>query len=132
MKYTTHLLPVICISLISFSIHAAEWPSWGKDSYRNMVSEEEGIVFDFNPGELNDDESIDLKSTQNVKWVAKLGSQAYGNVTIGEGKVLVGTNNESPRDSKKEGTGEWSCALMKKQDLLSGNWLFLNSVRESE
>ena len=68
-----------------------------------MVSEEEGIVFDFNPGELNDDESIDLKSTQNVKWVAKLGSQAYGNVTIGEGKVLVGTNNESPRDSKKEG-----------------------------
>ena len=103
MKYTTHLLPVICISLISFSIHAAEWPSWGKDSYRNMVSEEEGIVFDFNPGELNDDESIDLKSTQNVKWVAKLGSQAYGNVTIGEGKVLVGTNNESPRDFKKEG-----------------------------
>ena len=103
MKFTTHLLPVICISLIGSSIHAAEWPSWGKDSSRNMVSEEEGIVFDFNPGELNDDESIDLKSTQNVKWVAKLGSQAYGNVTIGEGKVLVGTNNESPRDSKKEG-----------------------------
>ena len=68
-----------------------------------MVSSEEGITFEFKPGELRDDESVDLDTTQNVKWVAKLGSQAYGNVTIGEGKVLVGTNNESMRDPKKKG-----------------------------
>jgi len=95
--------------LLFFSvIHApfslfADWRSWGKDQSRNMVSDETGITFDFKTGVLNDDESIDLSTTKNIKWVAKLGSQAYGNVTIGEGKVLVGTNNESNRDSQKKG-----------------------------
>ena len=44
-----------------------------------------------------------MATTRNVKWVAKLGSQAYGNPTIAGGKVFVGTNNESPRDPKFEG-----------------------------
>ena len=68
-----------------------------------MVSDEKGITFSFSPGEFNDDESIDLSTTQNIKWVAKLGSQSYGNVTVGEGKVLIGTNNESIRDPQKQG-----------------------------
>ena len=68
-----------------------------------MVSFEKGITFDFKTGALNDDESIDLSTTKNIRWVAKLGSQAYGNVTIGEGKVIVGTNNESNRDYQKKG-----------------------------
>ena len=68
-----------------------------------MVSEETGICFDFEPGELKADETVDLSTTKNIKWVGKLGSQAYGNVTVGEGKVLVGTNNESVRDPQKQG-----------------------------
>ena len=70
-----------------------------------MVSHEKGILFEFLPGEIDENEKVDLTTTKNVKWVAKLGSQAYGNVTIGEGKVLVGTNNESARDPKKGGPG---------------------------
>ena len=81
----------------------ADWPMWGKDRTRNMVSDEKNLIFDFNPGEMNDDEVVDMKTTKNIKWVAKLGSQAYGNVTIGNGYVFVGTNNESPRDSGKIG-----------------------------
>ena len=80
-----------------------DWPSWGKDHSRNMVSSEKGLTFKFKPGEFNEDESVDLSTTENIKWVAKLGSQSYGNVTIGEGKVIVGTNNESVRDSQKKG-----------------------------
>ena len=38
-----------------------------------------------------------------MKWVAKLGSQAYGNTTVSNGKVYVGTNNESPRDERHIG-----------------------------
>ena len=87
-----------------------------------MVSSEEGITFEFKPGELRDDESVDLDTTQNVKWVAKLGSQAYGNVTIGEGKVLVGTNNESIATPKRKETGGLSCALTRSTDPLPGNW----------
>src|SRR6185436_5606363 len=33
----------------------------------------------------------------------KLGSQSYGNVSVAQGKVFVGTNNENPRDKRHEG-----------------------------
>ena len=35
-------------------------------------------------------------TVKNLKWVAKLGSQSYGNVTVAGGKVFIGTNNENP------------------------------------
>ena len=96
-----------CISLLLMltisNLFADEWPMWGRDGTRNMVSNEKNIYFDFNPGEMSDDEIVDLKTTKNIKWVAKLGSQAYGNVTIGNNRVFVGTNNESPRDEGKKG-----------------------------
>ena len=90
---------MVVISMAS----ADDWPIWGKDYSRNMVSEETGICFDFEPGELKADETVDHSTTKNIKWVGKLGSQAYGNVTVGEGKVMVGTNNESVRDPNKQG-----------------------------
>ena len=68
----------------------------------NMISSETKVHLDFDPGEMGDDEKVDLSTTKNIKWVAKLGSQAYGNVTVGNGCVFVGTNNESPRDLKKK------------------------------
>ena len=88
---------------LTLNLHGEDWPIWGKDGSRNMVSSEKDISFDFDPGEMNDDEVVDMKTTKNIKWVAKLGSQAYGNVTIGNGNVFIGTNNESPRDSGKKG-----------------------------
>ena len=42
-------------------------------------------------------------TTKNVKWVAKLGSQSYGNPTVADGRVYVGTNNDSPRDPRFKG-----------------------------
>tara|TARA_B100000161_G_scaffold262054_1_gene231292 strand:+ start:5689 stop:7194 length:1506 start_codon:yes stop_codon:yes gene_type:complete len=89
--------------LITFTLNAEDWPIWGKDGSRNMVSIETGVSFEFDPGEMSDDEVVDMQTTKNIKWVAKLGSQAYGNVTIGNGRVFVGTNNESPRDLGKKG-----------------------------
>src|SRR5690606_29053325 len=35
----------------------------------------------------------DPSESKNVKWVAKLGSQTYGNAVVADGKVFVGTNN---------------------------------------
>ena len=96
------VLCTVYLSLFSFS-QASDWPVWGGDGSRNMVSSEEKVVFDFIPGDIGVDEKVDLKTTKNIKWVAKLGSQAYGNVTIANGCVFVGTNNESPRDSSKKG-----------------------------
>ena len=42
--------------LISFSLNAEDWPIWGKDGSRNMVSVETGVSFEFDPGEMSDDE----------------------------------------------------------------------------
>ena len=107
MKYSNLFILLTGSLITSSSLVGEDWPIWGKDQSRNMVSHEKGILFEFLPGEIDENEKVDLTTTKNVKWVAKLGSQAYGNVTIGEGKVLVGTNNESARDRKKRGTGEW-------------------------
>jgi outer membrane protein assembly factor BamB len=69
-----------------------DWPMWGGAPDRNMVSRQKGLPV-----------SWDVKSGKNIKWVAELGSQTYGNPTVAGGKVYVGTNNEAPRDPKQAG-----------------------------
>ncbi|HYN06705.1 MAG TPA: PQQ-binding-like beta-propeller repeat protein [Vicinamibacterales bacterium] len=69
-----------------------EWPMWGGSPDRNMVSDATGLPTDW-----------DVKTGKNIKWVAALGSQSYGNPVVAGGVVLVGTNNESMRDPKQAG-----------------------------
>ncbi len=38
-----------------------------------------------------------------MKWVARLGNQSYGSPVVAGGRVLVGTNNEAPRDPHIQG-----------------------------
>ncbi len=90
--------------LASVAALASDWPQWGGKDSRNMYSPEKGLPTQFDPGQFKSGtEEVDMKTTKNVKWVAKLGSQSYGNVTVAEGKVFVGTNNDSPRDPQHEG-----------------------------
>jgi outer membrane protein assembly factor BamB len=42
----------------------------------------------------------DVEAKTNIKWVAKLGSKAYGNPIVTNGMVIVGTNNEAAYDKK--------------------------------
>ena len=75
---------------------AGDWPMWGHDSSRNMVSDEKGLPASLDPGKVRDDGTIDPATvSKNVKWVAKLGTQSYGNPVAANGRVLVGTNNGS-------------------------------------
>jgi outer membrane protein assembly factor BamB len=83
---------------------AADWPQWGGRNIRNMYSAERGLPdalgkIDFKPGT----DEINTNGLKNLKWVAKIGSQSYGNATVAGGKVFVGTNNEPPRDPKHDG-----------------------------
>lgn len=78
-----------------------DWAFWGKDANRNMSTDATGAPTEFSVGEFKDGtEEVDMSTTKNIKWVAKLGSQSYGNVTVKDGKVYVGTNNDSPRFDK--------------------------------
>jgi outer membrane protein assembly factor BamB len=65
---------------------------WGGTPDRNMVSNMKGLPLDW-----------DVKTKKNVKWVADLGSQSYGNPVVAGGMVFVGTNNEGMRDPKQPG-----------------------------
>ena len=69
-----------------------DWPMWGGTPDRNMVSNQKGLPA-----------SWDMQTKRNIRWVASLGSQTYGNVTVAGGKVFVGTNNEGLRDPKQPG-----------------------------
>jgi len=96
---------LIAAGLLTCTARAQDWPQWGgNDLGRNMYSPAKGLPDRFDPGKLRKGtEEVDLATTKNVKWVAKLGSQAYGNATVSGGKVFVGTNNDSPRDPKHPG-----------------------------
>lgn len=69
-----------------------DWPMWGGTPDRNMVSSMKGLPTTW-----------DVEKKVNVKWVATLGSQSYGNPTVASGMVFVGTNNEGMRDPKQGG-----------------------------
>jgi outer membrane protein assembly factor BamB len=69
-----------------------DWPMWGGTPDRNMVSNMKGLPV-----------SWDIAKKTNVKWVATLGSQSYGNPVVAGGQVYVGTNNEGLRDPKQGG-----------------------------
>jgi outer membrane protein assembly factor BamB len=82
---------------------ARMWPTFGGSSSRNMVN-----LIDRNiPAEWHiEKRDRDGKITEpgkNVKWVAALGSRAYGGPVIAGGRILVGTNNQAPRDPKIKG-----------------------------
>ena len=88
----------------SVCVQAADWPTWGGTPARNMISDEKGLPVELEPGKKKaGSDEIDLATTKNVAWVAKLGGQSYGTPSIAGGKVFVGTNNEFPRDEKHIG-----------------------------
>jgi outer membrane protein assembly factor BamB len=71
---------------------SGDWPMWGGTPDRNMVSNMKGLPTTW-----------DVNKKTNVKWVASLGSQSYGNTIVAGGQVYVGTNNEAARDPKQAG-----------------------------
>jgi outer membrane protein assembly factor BamB len=69
-----------------------------------MASPEAGLPDTFHLGEFDwSSDAIDLAGSTGVKWIAKLGSQSYGNATVANGRIYVGTNNDSPRDPRFTG-----------------------------
>ncbi|OHB66666.1 MAG: hypothetical protein A2V70_13370 [Planctomycetes bacterium RBG_13_63_9] len=85
---------MLCLAFLSTTSLAADWPQWGGRDCRNLVSEEKGLPDSFVPGKkAASGGGIDLETTENVKWVARLGSAAYGNPTVAGGKVFVGTDD---------------------------------------
>lgn len=88
-----HIATVVCAMMCTTIVHAADLPFWGGNLGRNMV----------NTSEKNIPTDWDTESGKNIKWVAKLGSQSYGNPVISGGRVFIGTNNEGLYDPEVKG-----------------------------
>jgi outer membrane protein assembly factor BamB len=72
---------------------ARMWPMFGGHIDRNMVNPtEKGVPTEW---EMRRNEE-----KKNIKWVAKLGSRAYGGPVIAGGKIFIGTNNGAPRNAR--------------------------------
>ena len=89
---TGYLLLTTSLSVAGSDPATGDWPMWGGTPDRNMVSGMKGLP-----------SSWDVAKKSNVKWMAELGSQTYGNVVVSGGMVFVGTNNEGKRDPKQPG-----------------------------
>ncbi len=131
MTYQFHILLTALLALGAASLSASDpgsgdWPMWGGTPDRNMVSSMKGLPTDW-----------DVKTKKNVRWMAELGSQSYGNAVVAGGTVFVGTNNELLRDPKqggdrgvlmafRESTGEflWQHTHAKLESGRANDWPF--------
>ena len=87
-------LYVLAILILSCSgpVWSGDQPQWGERYTRNMVSDETGLPASFNP-----------VTGENVKWQIPLGSQTYSTPVISQGRLLIGTNNDHPRNDQHKG-----------------------------
>jgi len=88
----TLLSSLLILAALRSVAPAADWPQWGGDNHRNMVSAEKGLPTEFVPGNRSAG-TIDPATTRNVRWVARLGSHTYGTPVVAGGRVFVGTND---------------------------------------
>ncbi|HPS02966.1 MAG TPA: PQQ-binding-like beta-propeller repeat protein [Candidatus Sumerlaeota bacterium] len=65
---------------------------WGQYPSRNMVSDAKGL-----PAQ------VDPATGQNILWTAALGTDTYSSPVVAGSRVLIGTNNNRPRDPKHKG-----------------------------
>src|SRR4030095_9452954 len=69
---------------------------WGGNGNRNNVPVIDSIPISWHPGRFEKKTSKWINDqAKNIKWVATLGSQTYGNPVVANGKLVVGTNNGS-------------------------------------
>jgi outer membrane protein assembly factor BamB len=90
-----HIIPILMTAALTLGASdpgTGDWPMWGGTPDRNMVSNMKNPPTEWDP-----------QSKKNIKWVAAVGSQAYGNPVVAGGMVFIGTNNEAVRDPKQPG-----------------------------
>jgi outer membrane protein assembly factor BamB len=101
----TGLFLVNLFPFLADKVQAEDWPQWGRNAQRNMVAEERGLPARFEPGKRKRDRlGVDLNTAKNVKWVARLGSENYSSPIVADGRVYIGTNDETLDDERFEPT----------------------------
>ena len=97
------LLTIVGTGPLSGRAHADDQAQWGRAWSRNMASAEQGLATSFEAGERDRDSgAVDPATTSHVRWVVPLGKRTYTSPVVADGRVLIGTNNDRPRDPRIE------------------------------
>ncbi|HET6247698.1 MAG TPA: PQQ-binding-like beta-propeller repeat protein [Tepidisphaeraceae bacterium] len=91
-----HRLSLLAIALllgvfITSQASGDDWPQWGGNLGRNMVSSEKNLPDTFAP----------RMPTKNVRWMTTLGNCISGNPTVADGKVFIGTDDAVLEDDSR-------------------------------
>jgi len=80
-------LTAFLLGLLALPLTSQDWPMWGGNPQRNMVSAVKNLPAAWN-----------IKTKENIKWKVDIGNTSYGNPVVADGKVFLGTNNENPKN----------------------------------
>lgn len=83
---------VILDDIVELQVGRYDWPQWGGSRARVNTPFGKNIPADWDCGRL-DRNTGEWTGSRNIKWVAKLGSQTYGNPVVANGRIFLGTNN---------------------------------------
>ena len=77
-----------------------DWPEWCGQPSRNMAAKSDRPLPDWaDCGVENDDGEVDMQSTKNVKWVARLGRRTTGSPVVSDGRVIMGTTWDDGKEA---------------------------------
>ncbi len=117
---------VVIASLAACQALAAEWNQWGGSPQRNNVPAATNLPVEWQPGEFDPETGAwKPETSENVAWVARLGSQSYGNPVVAGGKAYVGTNNGKGWLKRYPAATDLGCLLA--FDVRDGSFLWQDS-----
>jgi hypothetical protein len=98
------MMSVLCVGVFlavgAGAAGAEDWPQWCGQTSRNMAAKSDLSLPDSaDCGVENDAGEVDLQSTKNVKWVARLGHRTTGSPVVSQGRVFIGTTWKNGKDA---------------------------------
>jgi outer membrane protein assembly factor BamB len=92
------LLSLLACASAFLPAFAADYPEWGgSPSKNNVINDDDArkVPLTWNVGDFDFDTGHwQPAKSKNIRWVARLGSNSFGNPTVAGGRVFVGSNNE--------------------------------------
>jgi outer membrane protein assembly factor BamB len=112
MRYITIFAGLAACGIVP-GVAPADSPQWGGSPARNNVSDAKNIPTEWKVGQFEEKTGKWLgQGAENIRWVARLGSESYGSPVVAGGKVFSATNNGAaylPRYPKKIDLGCLLC-----------------------
>lgn len=90
----------VLLATAAGAVSGKDWPEWCGQPSRNMAAESAQPLPDWaDCGAENEAGEVDLPSTKNVKWSARLGRLTTGSPVVSQGRVFIGTTWEDGKEA---------------------------------